>query len=109
MFSNHDINEALVLFYVTIRDIINNHTPITKFNPNKYPIWYSKELMKVINDKEYYFKLKQTTRNSIIISLHKEKRKEFKRLKQHCLRIYESDIESKVKNNPKCFLRIPNQ
>lgn len=103
LFDNLNINDAVNKFYATIQHIIDAHTPVTKFNPNKYPIWYSKELIKIINEKEYYFELKKSTKNPIIISLYGEIRRKYKRLKARCLNDYESNIESKLKNNPKCF------
>lgn len=103
LFDNLDVNGAVGVFYETLQRIMDAHTPITKFNPNQYPIWYSRELIKVINEKEHYFTLKRITRNPIIISLYREKRSEFNRLKKRCLYEYELNIESKVKHNPKCF------
>lgn len=37
-FGSRNINEAVDVFYGLIRDIINEHTPVTKMNPNQYPI-----------------------------------------------------------------------
>lgn len=76
---------------------------MTKQNPNQYPIWYSKELIRIIIEKDYYFTLKKITKNPNIIALFKNKRSEYKRLKKKCLHDYEFNIESKLKYNTKCF------
>lgn len=106
LLDNLNVNDAVSAFYETLKRIIDAHTPVTKFNPNQYPIWYSNELIKIINEKEYYFTLKKSTNNPIIISLYKEKRRIYNRLKKRCLYEYENNIESKVKRNPKCFFCI---
>lgn len=102
-FQNSNIDEAVEVFYSTINKIIMNSTPMSKSTPNQYPIWYSRELINILNEKEIYYRLKSSTEHPIFIALHKQKRTEFKRLKNKCLRDYETNIESKLKVNPKCF------
>lgn len=103
LFQNLGINEAVDIYYSTINTIIKRHTPTTTSTSNQYPIWYSRKLIGVIQEKEVLFNLKKTTKHPTFITLHKQKRKEYKWLKKKCLYDYESNIESKVKDNPKCF------
>lgn len=103
IFNNLNINEAGNAYYNKIKEIINEHTPITNMNPTRYPIWYSKQLNNIVNEKEYYFELKKNTKNPTVDALYQQKRREYKRLKTKCLYEYETNIESKLKSNTKCF------
>lgn len=103
LFDGLGVNEAVNVYYTTVRRIIELHTPVTKMNPNQYPIWYSKQLINILVEKEYYRELMNASQNPSIVTLYNQKRSEFKRLKVKCLYEYEKNIESKIKYNSKCF------
>lgn len=103
LFHNLSIDDAVSSFYSAIQKIIDIHTPVTRQNPNLFPIWYSKDLIRLINEKEEYYKLKKKTQNPNIIALYEEKRKECRRLQRKCFHDYEVNIEAKIKDNPKSF------
>lgn len=103
MFANKDINLAVDEFYETTKTLTKKHTPSITTSQNEYPIWFSKQLIKLINEKEHLFKLKKRTNNPIHILLHKQKRNAIKAERKRCINEYESNIESKIKSNPRAF------
>lgn len=82
LFHNKNIDEAVDLFYSTIFEILSKHTPTTTFTHDKYPIWYSYELIQILNEKEYYRKQIKKTKLPIFTILFNSKRKQFKKLKK---------------------------
>lgn len=103
LFHNKTIDDAVDVFYNTISTIVLKYTPKTTFTHNKHPIWYSRELIQILNEKEYYRKQSQRTNLPIFILLFSQKRKQFKKLKKKCLYDYSLTIESYVKTNPRSF------
>lgn len=103
LFNNRNINENVDIFYTTIKSLVKTHTPETIVTRDDYPIWYTKQLIELIIEKEHLFKLKKRTQNPIHNLLYKQKRQAIKHEKKKCLREYETNIESKVKSNPKAF------
>lgn len=101
---NHqDIDKSVELFYSTVNSIIHKHTPKSKSHSADFPIWFSDHLIRLVRDKEVYFKLKNQTNDPLHLTLYKTKRKEIKREKKRCLKQYETSIEEKIKSNPKAF------
>lgn len=103
LFHNKNIDDAIELFYSKILSIVSKYTPKTTFTHDKYPIWYSYELIHILNEKEFYRKQFNKTQLPIYNTLFYEKRKQFKKLKKKCLRDYAKNIESYVRTNPKSF------
>lgn len=102
-FNDLNVNESTDKFYSIIRNLIHKYTPIIKSKSDEFPKWFSKELIELIKQKEIYFNLKKKTKQQIYILLFNEKRKEIKRLKRKNLHEYQTNIESLIKTNPKCF------
>lgn len=102
-FLNKNVDEAVEEFYKTIFPIVNKFTPKSDCTRNNYPNWYSIELIQILKEKEFYYKLMKKYNCSICSAIFKEKRRKFKNLKKKCLRTYESNIESFIKSNPRSF------
>lgn len=102
-FEGLNTNDVAAKFYFIIRKLIVKYTPIIKPKSDRFPKWFSKELIALIKQKEIYFNLKKKTMNPLHIALFNEKRKEVKRLKRKNLKEYQVNIESLIKSNPKCF------
>ncbi|VVD03650.1 unnamed protein product, partial [Leptidea sinapis] len=49
-----DINAVINKFYLIIREIINKHTPKSKSHNQNYPIWYTRQLVLLLKEKEKY-------------------------------------------------------
>lgn len=103
LFFNKNVDEAVDQFYATIFPIVGRFTPINSVNKSNYPNWYSNELIKILGEKEFYYKSMKRTNCTSCLLLFKEKRTKFKNLKKKCLRNFESNIESFVKTNPRSF------
>lgn len=100
---SNDINESVDIFYNTLYEIINNHTPIITPKSDDYPKWFSKKLIEMIKDKEFYRKKMKKPNGEIYSQLFYLKRKEIKNEKRICLRNYVANIEPLVQSNPKSF------
>lgn len=98
---NLGVEIAVTEYYKIINTIIHKHTPKTKPTTDIFPIWYSRDLIRLLNEKEKLFQLKKN--NPAFIQIFKDKRKEVKLTQKKCLKEYEMNIESKMKTNPKCF------
>lgn len=63
---NKNIDDAVELFYSTIFPIVSKHTPKNTFTFDKHPTWYSKELIQILNEKEFYRRQLNKTKLPII-------------------------------------------
>lgn len=84
---DQDINNNVEIFYNKLNEIINKYAPKVKIDGSKFPIWYSKELIRLIKEKEYYFKRKKQSVNPIFKLLFERKRSEIKRRQKRLNRI----------------------
>lgn len=96
------INEAIENYYSIINGFISSHTPKSKLSVD-FPKWFSKRLIGLIHEKEFYLKMKKRTNDPVYMILFIEKRREVKREKKRCLFEYQSNIEGLIKSNPKSF------
>lgn len=103
LFDEYNVNDAMDKFYTKINCIISKFTPKTSQHTESFPKWFSKKLIELIHEKEYYFKMKKKTQNPLYIRLFNEKRKEIKQEKKRNLWSYQNNIESLIKTNPKSF------
>lgn len=79
------------------------YTPKFTIDGAKFPNWFSKDLIRLIKEKENYFKKKRNSNDPIFKTLYVAKRLEIKRRKKRDLRDYEMNIESLITCNQKCF------
>lgn len=101
LFMNLNINETVNKFYDTINKIIDENVPKIRPRSHEYPKWFSNKLIRLIREKEYYFKLK--SHNSVYARLYSDKRKEVKHERKKCIYEYENNVEALIKSNPKSF------
>lgn len=103
LFANSNVNDSVEKFYTVINTLIAQFTPKISLKNNTFPKWFSRELIKMIHEKDYYLKMKKKTNNELYTSLYNEKRKQVKREKKTNLKNYQMNIESLLKTNPRCF------
>lgn len=102
-----NIDEAVSRFYELIRTLLVNVPRVHRIT-NKFPCWYSNELIKLINHKSIIKQLHDTKKRNGIdatadYELFSNLRKEVKRLQDQCESSYVSNIEGKLSSNTKCF------
>lgn len=98
-----DINEAVTIFYSKIYEIIHKFTPICTPKSDKYPKWFSKKLIDLIVDKNYYRRKMRKPNGEHFAVIFREKRREIKKEKRKCLNNYIASIEPMINTNPKSF------
>lgn len=98
-----DVNVAVNKFYLLINGLIQKYVPLSTPRSDQFPIWFSKELIGLIREKEYYGKLMKHSNNIIYKQLFSKKRHEIKIIKKRNYFSYINNIEKNVVNNPKCF------
>lgn len=103
LFLNQGIDTNVDNYYSKMNEIIIKYSPKVKIDGSKYPNWYSSDLIRLIKEKEYYFKKKKGSDDPIFKVLFKLKRSEIKKLKKKDLHVYELNIESLITQNPKSF------
>lgn len=82
MFANSNVNDSVEKFYTVINTLIAQFSPKISPKNNTFPKWFSRELIKMIHEKDYYLKMKKKTNNELYTSLYNEKRKQVKREKK---------------------------
>lgn len=98
-----DINEQLDKFYGIVNDIINRFTPVLLPKDDKYPKWFSKKLIELINDKNYFHDKYKQTNIDYYNDLYRMKRKGVKYEMRACENKYTESIEETIKTNTKAF------
>lgn len=78
LLNTNDVNIAVDIFYNKINDLIQKYTPLIKTKANNYPKWFSKKIIDLIGDKNYYRKRMKKTNDEVYKILFREKRKEIK-------------------------------
>lgn len=98
-----NVNEATDKFYGVIRNLIARFTPLVFTKNNTFPKWFSPQLIKLIQEKKHYFKMKKKTGNELYTTLFNDKRRQVEHEKKLNLRNYQNNIESLLNTNPRCF------
>lgn len=91
------------MFYNTIRDIIRRYVPMANSSKNKYPLWYSKSLIKVLNEKNKYRKRYSKYKNPLDDMTYRLLKERSLKLIQINYKHYLESIESSLTSNPKIF------
>lgn len=102
-----NVEEAVSKFYELIRTLIVNVPKVRRLT-NKFPCWYSNELIKLISHKSIIKRIHDDKKRKRIdtteeYELFSDLRRQVKRLQAQCERDYVSDIEEKLSTNTKCF------
>lgn len=98
-----DVDNTLEKFYEIVNPIIHNNLPTIKSIKSTYPIWYTDNLKKMLNEK---YKCKQKfkkTNDNTYLTKFKELRKKIKYEQRICFSNYQNNIENNIKTNSKAF------
>lgn len=94
---------SVALFYEIIYEVIRKRIPLKSCKSSKFPIWFTRALIHIYNDKQKSW-LKWKTYNNISdyeqFSLY---RRRFKRECRECYRKYLNNIEDGIRNDVKQF------
>lgn len=102
-FSTIDFEHQVDRFYELTSKIIESHTPIITPKDNKYPKWFTKKLIELINDKIYFLEKFRQTKLPVFNEIYKKKRRELKYELRACEIKYTSTIEELIPTNTKAF------
>lgn len=86
-----------------MNSIIVRYTPIIVPKDDKFPKWFSKKLIELINDKNYFYDKYKKANEESYNEIFKKKRKEVKQELKSCEKQYTDSIEQAVKTNTKAF------
>lgn len=98
-----NVNDKLDKLYEIVGDIIHRFTPVIFPKDDKFPKWFSKKLIELINDKNYFMDKFKQTKCKYFNHLFKVKRKEVKYELRACEKKYTNTIEETIKTNSKAF------
>ncbi|CAG5053275.1 unnamed protein product [Parnassius apollo] len=108
LLSSSDVDECVNIFYEQLFVIINKYTPLTAMRSNKYPVWYSKPLIKCIEEKNKYHKLYKKFNNPRDYDVFTLLRARAKKMIDHCYKNYVASIEESMTDNIKSFWTYVN-
>lgn len=94
------VNDKCDEFYTLLNNAISETVPIMKVNPYKYPVWFNKELIKALKEKNRSHKRWKRTRLMSEYVEFQVKRSFFKVLKNITYQSYLKTIDSEVACNP---------
>ncbi|CAH2097315.1 unnamed protein product [Euphydryas editha] len=102
--SSYDcVDDMVEHFYKILREVIAKHVPKSKPRTNKYPLWFSGALVKVINEKFKYrtkYRKYGNPRDLITFELLRERCTKLHNLNY---RSYLDSLETTLSSNPKIF------
>lgn len=98
-----NVNDQVDRFYSIVNDIIHRFTPVLLPKDDKFPKWFSRKLIEIIDMKNYFKDKYKQTKIECFNVLFKSKRKEIKYELRACERNYTESIEKSVKTNTKAF------
>ncbi|KAL0895375.1 hypothetical protein ABMA27_011508 [Loxostege sticticalis] len=97
------VDDMVSQFYTILHDLIIQHVPKVTVRSSRYPCWFSKSLIKRLNEKNRLrLKVKKYKNPMDVLALNLAK-KRCDSLAVSCYNAYISDIESKISSNPKYF------
>ncbi|XP_045783684.1 uncharacterized protein LOC123879834 [Maniola jurtina] len=104
-FSGKSVEEAVTEFYTIVNLIIDKFIPSRLvINSSRYPIWYSRPLIKLVNKKLKLHKKWKIYGRQCDYILFSELRREFKNLEASCYNAYIERAEANILTaNSKCF------
>lgn len=105
-FGDNSLEVAVNSFYSILNNIINKHVPSKLHRNDRYPIWYTAALKKVIKEKYKYFKKFKKYGNLSDRSSYHLLRDRVKKLESECYSNYINSVEQSIKINPKYFWKF---
>lgn len=97
-----DINGAVEAFYAKIYDIIDTFTPPAVFK-GKFPTWYSRNLIKLIKDKEKARRTWKATLQNTDYLVYSNLRSQSKSMIADCYKEYLMHLQNTMSSNMKVF------
>lgn len=98
-----DLHGQVEKFYELILKSIQPHTPVITPRDEKYPKWFSRKLIELINDKVYFLEKFRQTKQTMYNDIYKIKRRELKYEFRACEKKYTESIEDLIQSNTKAF------
>lgn len=96
--------EACNIFYDSIKTVLIEYVPKkTYFNNNKYPVWYSQALIKIIKEKRRAHKNWKKIGNDLDYDKFFLLRKRQRRVTDMCFKKFTEQVEKFIKYSPKAF------
>ncbi|XP_052751505.1 uncharacterized protein LOC128200839 [Galleria mellonella] len=101
--NSSDVDALVNTFYMHINTVINETVPVVKPRSLRYPIWFSRSLIKILKEKEKLrkrFKIYKNERDEIEIRLLNKRAQV---LMRKCYGLYIRKMEDNIASNPKQF------
>lgn len=108
LLSSSDVNDCVNIFYDKLFEIIKKFAPLTTVKSDKYPVWYSKPLIKCIDEKTKYHKLFKKFNNPRDYDVFSLLRTRSKKMIDQCYKNYVASIEETLPGNLKSFWKFVN-
>lgn len=87
-----NVNDMVELFYQKLRYIFDQTVPLSKKTKQKFPVWFTKEIIKLIKEKENFRKRNQ-------LEKYKSARSKLKTMIKNQYKQYIQNIQDNIKNN----------
>lgn len=109
MFDQQNPVEVLLYkFYFIVYAIIIKHVPWTRKNSNKFPPWFTKDLISLFHLKRKYSRKYQRSKSHDAYDKFSKCRADFKALNKLCYDIFILNTGSRIKEDPKKFFSYVN-
>lgn len=103
LLNTDNIDDMVNIFYGILQDTIKSHVPMSFSRSNRYPVWFNRDLKRLLKEKNKYRIIYKKYKNPLDkISYNITKQRSIHLIKS-CYQSYISLIESSIKSNPKIF------
>lgn len=99
----HDIDLAVAKLYSHLQSVIKDHVPIRKRKTARFPVWYSRALIRAIGEKNKYHRKFKKFNNAMDRLTFNIIRTRCTKLIKKCYAEYKQNTERNIKKNPKFF------
>ena len=103
LFSSHDVNVCVQLFYNKLRKIIKRHVPVRAVGGHRYPPWFTTTLIRLIKQKHKAHINYKKYRTDAYYNIFSLLRSRCKRLIKQCHNDFVGRTELQLKENSKQF------
>ena len=98
-----DVNEACDLFYVKLENIFSKCVPIKKRTNSKYPVWFTRAIIRNMKKKIVYHRKFKATGNTDFYIKFKSLRSQLKKDIAEARHNFTNEAENNLLNNPSQF------
>lgn len=103
-----DVDQMVTNLYETIFCIIGKHTPCRKPRNNRFPVWFSRPLIKCSREKAKYHNRYKKYGNKMDWVTYEELRIRCDRMIRECLKRFKTNASETLRSNPKHFWSYVN-